>query len=87
MSKKVEASQECICCECGNKCGILKDGTFHCEHCLPKKQKVEDSQKTNLNDEAKIILDEIERGIYERPIDVFDAMFLLLDEALRGPVK
>jgi len=50
-------------------------------------KKKEDSQKTNLNDEAKIILDEIERGIYERPIDVFDAMFLLLDEALRGPVK
>jgi len=87
MSKKVEASQECICCECGNKCEILKDGTFHCEHCFPKKQKVEDSQKTNLNDEAKIVIDEIERGIYERPIDVFDAMFLLLDEALRGPVK
>jgi len=43
--EKVEASQECICCECGNKCGILKDGTFHCEHCFPKKQKVEDSQK------------------------------------------
>jgi len=46
LSEKVEASQECICCECGNKCGILKDGTFHCEHCFPKKQKVEDSQKT-----------------------------------------
>lgn len=35
---------------------------------------------TKLNDNMKIVLDEIERGVYKRPIDVFDSLFILADQ-------
>ena len=34
---------------------------------------------TELNDESKIVLDEIERGCFKRPKDVFDRMFDLAE--------
>ena len=33
-----------------------------------------------LNDNLKVVLDEIKRGVYKRPIDVFDTMFVLADQ-------
>ena len=34
---------------------------------------------TELNDESKIVLDEIERGCFKRPKDIFDRMFDLAE--------
>jgi len=35
----------------------------------------------NYNDEAKIVLDEIERGCFKNQMELFERMFELLDEA------
>lgn len=43
------------------------------------RQQIE-KKATTLNDNLKIVLDEVERGVYKRPIDVFDGMFNLADQ-------
>jgi len=35
----------------------------------------------NYNDEAKIVIDEIERGCFKNQMELFERMFELLDEA------